>query len=96
MKKLLFELVQLQTALCLQNSEAMCMVSDQTGISKNTPDKELSILTYIRKNTVQQVSFLQSYMTKMQFDVDVSPPANIMTFRLGLTHVTFDPDPCDL
>ena len=29
----------------------------------------------------------------MQLDVDVSPPANIMTFRLGLTaRVTFDPD----
>ncbi len=26
----------------------------------------------------------------MQIDVDVSPPANIMTFRLGLTYVTFD------
>ncbi len=25
-----------------------------------------------------------------QFDVDLSPPANIITFRLGLTHVTFD------
>ncbi len=34
----------------------------------------------------------------MQLDVGVSPPANIMTFRPGLTyltltHVTFDPDP---
>ncbi len=26
----------------------------------------------------------------MQLDVDGSPPANIMTFRLGLTNVTFD------
>ncbi len=25
-----------------------------------------------------------------QHDVDVSPPANIMTFRLGLTKLTFD------
>ena len=33
---------------------------------------------------------------KMQLDVDVSPPANIMTLRLGLTHVTFDLDPHDL
>ncbi len=33
---------------------------------------------------------------KMQLDVDVSPPANIMTFKLGLTHVTFDLHPCDL
>ena len=33
---------------------------------------------------------------KMQLDVDVSPPANIMTLRLGLTHVTSDLDPCDL
>ena len=24
----------------------------------------------------------------MQLDVDVSPPANIMNFRLGLSHVT--------
>ena len=33
---------------------------------------------------------------KMQLDVDVSPPANTVTFRLGVTHVTFDPDPRDL
>ena len=38
---------------------------------------------------------------KMQLDVGVSPPANIMTFRPGsthltLTHVTFDPDPWPL
>ncbi len=32
---------------------------------------------------------------KMQLDVDMSPPANIMTFRLTLTHVSFDLDPCD-
>ncbi len=31
----------------------------------------------------------------MQLDVEVSPPANIMTFWLGLTHVTFDLDSCD-
>ncbi len=30
-----------------------------------------------------------------QLKVNVSPSANIMTFRLGLTHVTFDPDPYD-
>ncbi len=35
-------------------------------------------------------------VTKMQLDVGVSPPANIMTFRPGLTHFTFDLDPCDL
>ena len=28
----------------------------------------------------------------MQLNVDVSPPANIMTLRLCLTHVTFDLD----
>ncbi len=33
---------------------------------------------------------------KMQLDVDVSPPANIMTFKPGLTYLTFDLDPCDL
>ena len=33
---------------------------------------------------------------KMQLDVDVSPPANIMTLGLGLTHVTFDFDQHDL
>ncbi len=32
----------------------------------------------------------------MQLDVDVSPPANIMLFRLGLTNVTSDLDPYDL
>ncbi len=40
-------------------------------------------------------------MTKMQLDVGVSQPANIMTFRpglsyLSLTHMTFDPDPSPL
>ncbi len=29
----------------------------------------------------------------MQLDVGVSPPANIMTFRPGLTHLTFDLEP---
>ncbi len=33
---------------------------------------------------------------KMQLDVGVSPPANIMTFRPGLTYLTFDLDPRDL
>ena len=33
---------------------------------------------------------------KMQLDIDMSPPANIMTLRLGLTHLTFDLDPRDL
>ena len=33
---------------------------------------------------------------KMQLDVDMSPPAIILTFRLGLTQMTFDPDPCEL
>ncbi len=34
----------------------------------------------------------------MQLDVDMSPPANDITFKVNLTnlvtHVTFDPDPC--
>ncbi len=30
-----------------------------------------------------------------QLDVDVSPPANTMTFRQGLTPVKFDPALCD-
>ncbi len=29
-------------------------------------------------------------LCKMQLDIDMSPPANIMTFRLTLTHMTFD------
>ena len=33
---------------------------------------------------------------KMQLDVDVSPPANIMNFCQTLTHMTFDPDLSDL
>ncbi len=32
----------------------------------------------------------------MQGDVDMSPPANGIIFRLGLTHLTFDLDRCDL
>ena len=36
-----------------------------------------------------------THYKKMQLDVDVSPPANIMTFWLTLTNVTFDPDLCD-
>ena len=30
---------------------------------------------------------------KMQLNVDLSPPANIMTFTSGLIHLTFDLDP---
>ena len=33
---------------------------------------------------------------KMQLDIGVSPPANIITFKPGLTHLTFDLDPLDL
>ena len=29
----------------------------------------------------------------MQLDIDMSPPANIITLRLGSTHLTFDPNP---
>ena len=29
----------------------------------------------------------------MHLDVDMSPPVNDITFRLGLTQLTFDPDP---
>ena len=32
----------------------------------------------------------------MQLDVDVSPPANIMTSKPGLAYLTFDLDPRDL
>ncbi len=31
----------------------------------------------------------------MQLDVEVSPPANILSICLSLTKVTFDLDPCD-
>ncbi len=42
-------------------------------------------------------AMLQTLMsTKMQLDVDVSPPANIMTLRLDLTNVTFDLDMHDV
>ncbi len=37
---------------------------------------------------------IYSNLNKMQLDVGVSPPANIMTFRLGFTYLTFDLDPC--
>ncbi len=40
--------------------------------------------------------FFECKQKKMQLDVDVSPPANIMAFRPGLTHLTFDLDPRDL
>ncbi len=36
---------------------------------------------------------MRDYLKKMQLDVDVSPPANIITFRLTFTYVTFDFDP---
>ncbi len=39
---------------------------------------------------------LYIFYKKMQLDVGVSPPANIMTFRPGLTYMTFDLDPRDL
>ncbi len=42
---------------------------------------------------VYWVYLLRLIVKKMQFDVGVSPPANIMTFRQGLTYLTFDHDP---
>ncbi len=35
-------------------------------------------------------------MLMKQLDIDVSPPANIMTFGLGLTHATLTPVTFDL
>ncbi len=38
------------------------------------------------------MTILQLEREIKQLDVDVSPSANIMTFRLVFIHVTFDPD----
>ncbi len=38
----------------------------------------------------------QKIAIKMQLDVGVRPPVNIMTFKPGLTYLTFDVDPRDL
>ncbi len=40
--------------------------------------------------------YCDSKHIKMQLDVDVSPPANLLIFWLTLTPVTFDLDPSDL
>ncbi len=37
-----------------------------------------------------------SILSEMHLDSRVSPSVSILTFRLTLTHVTFDLDPCDL
>ncbi len=39
---------------------------------------------------------IEDRVIDMQLDVGVSPPANLMAFRPGSTHLTFDLDPCDL
>ena len=39
-----------------------------------------------------EISITASIKMK-QLGIDVSPPANIINFKLGLTHMTFDPDP---
>ncbi len=61
------------------------MVVSHNYVLHKSPDqaKELNVLPRGRTK-------------KMQLDVDMSPPTNIMTFRLGLTNMTFDLDPCDL
>ncbi len=41
-------------------------------------------------------SLLSAIFKKMQLDVDVSPPANILSICLTLTQVTFDLNPSDL
>ncbi len=35
-------------------------------------------------------------LVKMQLDIDVSPPANIIIIKLTVTHVTFDLDLSDM
>ena len=51
-----------------------------------------------RKGIETRGDFRQASHTiqKMQLDVGVSQPANIMTFRPSLTYLTFDLDPRDL
>ncbi len=62
------------------------------GFSRNPYVTKVGTSTVAR---LQNVGILPNFQ-KMQLDVDVSPPANIMTFRPGLTHLTFDLDPRDL
>ncbi len=52
---------------------------------------------------MQYIKFIHEYFMgkvwkykKMQLDVEVSPPANITSGSLTLTHVTFDLDRSDL
>ncbi len=47
----------------------------RTGVLKNWPPCMFP-----------SVILLLHHLSKMQLDVDVSPPANVKTFRLGLTH----------
>ena len=50
---------------------------------------ERSHLYFLRH---MQLIFISQWETKMQLDVDGIPPAIIMTFRPGVTNLTFDLD----
>ena len=54
------------------------------------------ILTKIQTPILWDDITWEKYIVMKQLDVDVSPPANIMSFRLTLTHMTIDLDPRDL
>ncbi len=64
----------------LLSSRFLSQTDGQTDRQKATHNYELTVL-------IAQVS------SKMQLDVDMSSSANTITFRLGLTQLTFDPDP---
>ena len=55
-------------------------------------DLELSSTTQGKDEWSDRLNLSQK---KKQLDFDMSPPANIMTFRLTLTQVSFDLDLCD-
>ncbi len=59
-----------------------------------TEDNRLSLSARNRSESNPENPSSEKY-SKMQLDVDVSTPANIITYRLTLTDMTFDPDSCD-
>ncbi len=52
--------------------------------------------TFSEHDKFQRALTTDGLIKMKQLDIDLSLHATIMTFRLGLTHVTFDLSPSDL
>ena len=83
----LFLVILLQFIIFWQYTLVQCIIFWQCTVVDLTPPNIEYMSCCVDSKCCECAQF-----SKMQLDVDRSPPANIMTLRLTLTHMTFDLD----